>query len=302
MNSTNDVGFEPRPTLSPNVNLPRISVVTPSLNQAGLIEATLKSIHDQAYPNLEHIVIDGGSTDGTREIIKRYDDKIAFWSSGPDRGQTHALVKGFSRASGEIFCWLNSDDLFMSRTLWEVAGFLGAHPEVAFVYGDSKWIDAEGNFIKPKREHGWNRFVWLNDHNFIPQPSSFWKADLYKEVGGLDTSFDLAMDADLWIRFAEVTHPEHVSRIWSGMRFYPEQKNTRMRDASLEEMARIRGRYQQEASPLVESFRSLGARALRVGLKLLSGGYPPTELVRHVPQLIGGDSWEERQSAARRGS
>jgi glycosyltransferase involved in cell wall biosynthesis len=292
-----------RSTLSANVSLPKISVVTPSLNQGRLIEGTLRSIHDQAYPNLEHIVIDGGSTDETREVIGRYEDKIAFWSSEPDEGQTHALVKGFSRATGDIFCWLNSDDLFASRTLWEVAGFFDSHDDVDFVYGDSQWVDVEGRFIKPKREHRWNRFVWLNDHNYIPQPSSFWKANLYREVGGLDTSFDLAMDADLWIRFAEVTRPAHVSRIWSAMRFYPEQKNTRLRDRSLAEMARIRGRYQTKApSPLTTSLRSLGARSLRVGLKLLSGGYPPSELARHIPQLIGGQSWEERQSAARRGS
>lgn len=278
------------------MSLPKISVVTPSFNQGVYIEATLKSIHDQRYPNLEHIVIDGGSTDRTVEIIRRYEDQISFWSSEPDDGQTHALVKGFARATGDIYCWLNSDDLFVPTTFMEVADFFASNDDVGFVYGDSQWVDVDGNFIKPKREHRWNRFVWLNDHNFVPQPSSFWRADLYRQVGGLDSSFDLAMDADLWIRFAEVTSPAHVSRVWSSMRFYPEQKNTRMRQKSLEEMRRIRHRYEPDSSRLADSIRSAEARALRILLKLFSGGYPPAELARHLPRLIGRGSWEAEQA------
>lgn len=284
------------------MSLPKISVVTASLDQGEFIEATMRSVHDQNYPNLEHIVIDGGSTDGTLDVIRRYEDKIAFWSSEPDAGQTHALAEGFSRATGDIFCWLNSDDLFASTTLWEVARFFEVHGDARFVYGNSRWIDLDGNFIKPKREHRWNKFVWLNDHNFIPQPSTFWRSDLYRQVGGLDTSFNLAMDADLWIRFAEVTPPRHVARPWSSMRFYPEQKNTRLRDESLEEMALIRGRYQRPSSRLAGPVRSLGARALRVTLKLASGGYPSSELVRHLPQLVGRGSWEASRSEPGRDS
>lgn len=269
--------------------------MTPSLNQRPFIEAMLKSVHDQDYPELEHIVIDGGSTDGSLEVIEQYDPKLSFWSSEPDEGQTDALVKGFAHATGEVYCWLNSDDLFAPGALWEVASYFNSHPAVRFVYGDSQWVDTEGNQIKPKREHRWNRFVWLNDHNFIPQPSTFWRSDLYGEVGGLDPSFNLAMDADLWIRFAEVTRPVHVRRTWSTMRFYPEQKNTRMRQTSLDEMARIRARYQSSSSTVGQAARSVGARTLRIGLKLGGGGYPPSEIVRQFPSLLGRGSWEARQ-------
>lgn len=284
------------------MSLPKISVVTPTFNQGKYIEATLRSVHEQGYPNLEHIVIDGGSTDGTVDVIRRFDDQIAFWSSEPDDGQTDALIKGFSKATGDIFCWLNSDDLFVPTTLMEVAAFFDSHDEARFVYGDSQWVDVDGHFIKPKREHRWNEFVWLNDHNFIPQPSTFWRAEIYREVGGLDISFDLAMDADLWIRFAKVTAPIHVPRLWSSMRFYAEQKNTRMRKQSLEEMGRIRARYGLGSSPWADSMRSFGARALRIALKLLSGGYPPAELVRHLPRLVGRGSWETEQAESDQGS
>ena len=275
------------------MDLPKISVITPCFNHVEFVDATMRSIHGQGYPNLEHIVIDGGSTDGSVPIIASYEDKLAYWVSEPDEGQTDALIKGFDRATGEIYCWLNSDDLFEPNTLQEVAGFFTANPDVQFVYGDSRWIDRNGRGIKPKREHGWNQFVWLYDHNYIGQPSAFWRADLYQAVGGLDISFDMAMDADLWVRFAELTTPRHSRSFWSSMRFYPEQKNTRMRQATLVEMRRIRDRYVKPASPTVEAMRSLGARIVRVALKAASGGYPPSELGQHLaragrPRLLGG--------------
>lgn len=277
-------------------NLPRISVVTPSFNQARFLRATMESIHSPGYPGLEHIVIDGGSNDGSVEIIEEYADRLAYWVSEPDDGQTDALIKGFERATGDILCWLNSDDLFEPWTLSEVAAYFAENPDVEFMYGDSTWIDGDGRVIKPKREHGFNRFVWMYDHNYIPQPSAFWRRDLYERVGGLDPSFDLAMDADLWIRFAEITRPRHLGRPLSRMRFYPEQKNTALRRRSGEEGGRIRVRYLGRQNPMVVRWKRRAARALRVGLKAGAGGYPPSELVRHIGALSGRGSWEQREA------
>lgn len=275
---------------------PKISVVTPSFNQAQFLEATLNSVHSPGYPNVEHIVVDGGSVDGSLEIIERYQGRLAYWCSEPDEGQTDALIKGFSRATGDILCWLNSDDLFEPNALFEVADYFSTHPEVEFVYGDSTWIDTKGRVLKPKREHRWNRFVWMFDHNFIPQPSAFWRASLYKRVGGLDATFDLAMDADLWIRFAEVTQPRHVRRLWSRMRFYAEQKNTRLRAQSGVEGRAIRARY---ASPLPlqqTRVRRISARTLRLILKISAGGYSGSEIASHVKTLFGQGSWQQRKA------
>lgn len=259
----------------------------------------MESIHGQAYPNLEHIVIDGGSNDGSVEIIERYADRLAFWVSESDDGQTDALIRGFERATGDIFCWLNSDDLFEPWTLTEVAGFFARNPDAEFVYGDSTWVDEDGRDIKPKREHGFSRFVWLNDHNFIPQPSAFWTREIYDKVGGLDRRFDYSMDADLWVRFAENTRPRHVRRPWSRMRFYPEQKNTAMREVSQRETLEIRARYLRAEDPTKTAAKRVAARAWRVILKLANGGYPPSELIRHLGQVTGRGSWEEQQKAKR---
>lgn len=252
---------------------PKITVVTPSYNQARFLEATLRSIHDQRYPNLEHIVIDGGSTDESVEIIRKFEDRLAYWVSEPDQGQTDALIKGFSRATGDILAWLNSDDLYEPQTLWEVAEFFTAHPEVQFVYGDALWIDVEGRVLKPKKEIPFNRFIWLYDYNYIPQPSAFWRRELYEEVGGLDRQFDLAMDADLWIRFAEKTKPVHVRRIWSRMRLYPEQKNQRLRAISNQEDETIRKRYLPNEAAWRRRLKKLVAKSMRVGWKLVLGCY-----------------------------
>lgn len=277
------------------MSLPRITVVTPSFNQARFVAATLESIHGQGYPNLEHIVIDGGSTDGSVEIIQDYADRIAYWVSEPDEGQTDALIKGFSHATGDILCWLNSDDLFEPWTLAEVGQWFIAHPREHFVYGNSTWIDREGRVIKPKREHRFSRFVWLYDHNFIPQPSCFWTRDLYDRVGGLEAGFDLAMDADLWIRFAEHTSPRHVRRPWSRMRFYPEQKNTSMRGRSGMEGTAIRRRYLPPQSRRRLRWKRRAARVMRFALKLVAGGYPPSEIREHLG-LIRNETWEQRQA------
>lgn len=275
--------------------LPSISVVTPSFNQGRFLTETMESIHGQNYPDLEHIVIDGGSTDESVAVIKKYEAHVAYWVSEPDNGQTDALIKGFARSRGDIQCWLNSDDLFEPGTLAEVGDYFARNPEVDFVYGNSTWIDDRGSVIKPKREHGFSRFIWMYDHNFIPQPSAFWRRRLYEKVGGLDPQFDLAMDADLWIRFADVTRPRHVSSAWSRMRFYGEQKNTRLRSKSSLEGKAIRSRYLHPRSTREVALKSAAARSLRVLWKLSSGCYTAPELLLHAQSLVRGKSWEEQR-------
>ncbi|HJQ95914.1 MAG TPA: glycosyltransferase family 2 protein [Acidimicrobiia bacterium] len=277
--------------------LPSISVVTPSFNQGRFLTETMESIHAQRYPYLEHIVIDGGSSDESVSVIKRYEGQLAYWVSEPDQGQTDALIKGFARSTGDIQCWLNSDDLFEPGTLAEVGAYFAGNPAVDFVYGNSTWIDERGLVIKPKREHGFSRFIWMYDHNFIPQPSAFWRRELYERVGGLDPRFDLAMDADLWIRFADVTKPRHVPRPWSRMRFYGEQKNTRLRDKSSLEGKAIRSRYLHPKSRREVAAKAAAARSLRVLWKLASGAYSASEVLLHARTLVGGKSWEQQRLA-----
>jgi glycosyltransferase involved in cell wall biosynthesis len=254
--------------------LPKISVVVPSFNQAKYLELTLRSILDQQYPNLELIVIDGGSKDESPEIIRKYEQQMKFWCSEPDGGQTQGIIKGFSHATGEILCFLNSDDLFEPDALREVGEYFARHPEADAVYGNALWIDAEGRTLQPKREIPFNRFIWLYTYNYIPGMSMFWRKTIYDKAGGLNPAFQLAFDADLWIRFSDHGTIKHVARQWSRMRFYPEQLNRRLRGQSDREDMLIRSRYwKNQRMPSTYYLRRKIAISLRIAWRLLSGCY-----------------------------
>lgn len=255
------------------MSYPKISVVVPSFNQKKFLEETLLSVLDQNYPNLELIVIDGGSKDGSVDIIKHYQEKMAYWVSEPDGGQTPGLIKGFGKATGDIQCWLNSDDLHMPNTLHEVANFFATNPKVDAVFGNTMWIDEDSRDIRQQREIPFSRFIWMYTYNYVPGQSMFWRRELYKRVGGLDPEFNLAMDADLWIRFSHAGRIAHVRRIWSKMRFYPEQKNRSMRTASDLEDMKIRSRYWGEGLPPFYRQKRILAYALRFLWKGFTGCY-----------------------------
>ncbi|MGD0547478.1 MAG: glycosyltransferase family 2 protein [Terracidiphilus sp.] len=254
--------------------LPKISVVVPSFNQAQYLELTLRSILDQKYPNLELIVIDGGSKDESPEIIRKHRRQIQFWCSEPDGGQARGIIKGFSHATGEILCFLNSDDLFEHGALREVGEYFSAHPDIDAVYGDALWIDAEGMALRWQKEIPFNRFIWLYTYNYIPGMSMFWRRKIYDRAGGLDPELSLAFDADLWIRFSDHGKIGHAVRQWSRMRFYPEQRNRSLREQSNHEDMLIRARYWRNGRrPSTYFLRRKIALCLRILWKLLSGCY-----------------------------
>lgn len=254
---------------------PTISLVTCSYQQGRFLDSTIRSVLSQAYPALEYLVIDGGSRDESVGIIERHAPSLAYWVSEPDGGQTNALIKGFSRATGDIHGWLCSDDLLLPGALARVGAYFRDHPDVQAVYGDALWIDEAGDFIRPKREHGFNRFVFLFDHNFVPQPAMFWRAGLYTKVGGLDARFNLGMDSDLWERFSRVTRIAHIPHYLACMRYYPEQKTRSLSTHGRREDQVIRARTAPPLAvhPLAFPVLHRTARALRIASKLLAGGY-----------------------------
>ncbi len=254
---------------------PKISVVIPSYNQGRYIEQTLRSVIDQGYPNLELIVIDGGSTDDSVDIIRRHDRHVAYWVSEPDGGHTQGLIKGFQRATGDIQCWLNADDLYEPRALHEVAQLFVARPQARFLYGNWTWIDRDGNPLYYRREMGFHRWLWLYAYNYIPQPAAFWRKDLYEEVGGLDSRYSLTMDADLFARFARICRPHHLDRPLARFRGYPEQRNQSHRADSDREQYDILCRELNRRVGAVEKI-SLGllARLVRFSCRALRWGSP----------------------------
>lgn len=253
--------------------MPEFSIVTCSFQQGKYLDATIRSVLDQNHSELEYIVIDGGSTDISNDVIKKYKDRLSWWISERDNGQTDALIKGFSNASGTFQSWLCSDDLLLPGALASVSQFFNAHPDIDVVYGNSLWIDEKGAFIRPKKEIPFFRFPFLFDHNYIPQPSTFWRRRLYDKVGGLDPNFNLAMDADLWERFSSKTRIAHIPIYLSCMRYYPQQKTRSLKTQALLENADIRTRHPLGKYTAAFPLLRLLARLQRISLKMFYGGY-----------------------------
>lgn len=257
------------------MHTPRISVVTVSYNQAEFLEETILSVLNQNYPDLEYIVIDGGSSDGSVDIIKQYENELTYWVSEPDGGQSAGLIKGFDKSTGDIQCWINSDDLLELDALRDVVIFFEKNPKARVVTGDAILIDENGSVIRKQKQIKFYRFLWFNDHNYITQSSTFWRSDLYKEVGGLDPKFHYGMDADLFIRFADVTKMHHVRKFWSKFRIYNDQKTSRDRKLIKSEHEVICQPYFKNQSYLSGKAKRIIARVGRIGLKLISGCYWP---------------------------
>lgn len=216
-----------------------VSVITPSYNQAHYLEATIRSVLEQDYDAVEYIIIDGGSTDGSVDIIRRYADRLAYWVSEKDRGQTDALNKGFARARGDILAWLNSDDTYEPGAIREAVDYLKAHPEAGMVYGDANFIDEHGRVIGrfPSAQTDYRRL--RNGYVHVAQQSSFFRADLWRKVGPLDPTFYFAMDYDLWVRLAAEAPLHYIPRLWANFRLHSNAKTVAADDRCWPEMLRV---------------------------------------------------------------
>ena len=218
---------------------PLVSIVTPSYNQAQFLEETIQSVLAQEYPSIEYILVDGGSTDGSLEIIQRYEERFEWWISEPDKGQTDAINKGFLRAHGEILAWLNSDDSYVPGAIAEAVEFLQTHPQVGMVYGDANLVDVQGKVIGqfPARQTNYARL--RRGYVHIPQQATFFRANLWKRVGPLDPTFYFTMDYDLWVRLARVSLLHYHPRLWANFRLHGSGKSVISDDRCWPEMARV---------------------------------------------------------------
>jgi glycosyltransferase involved in cell wall biosynthesis len=219
-----------------------VSIVTPSYNQGRFLETTLRSVLAQDYPHIEYIVVDGGSQDGSVDILRRYADRLAWWVSEPDKGQTDALNKGFQHTSGEILAWLNSDDTYQPGAVAEAAAYLQAHPEVSMVYGDASYIDADGQEIGrfPAAQTDYRRLRQGYVH--VPQQATFFRGELWRKVAPLDPSFFFAMDYDLWVRLSRLGPPAYVPHWWANFRLHGSAKTISADDRCWPEMLRVHRR------------------------------------------------------------
>jgi GT2 family glycosyltransferase len=219
---------------------PRISVVTPSYNQGEFIEQTIQSVLDQNYSNLEYVIIDGGSTDNSIDIIRKYERHLAFWVSEADRGAADAIAKGFGRITGSIMAYLNSDDVYMPGALNAAAErFSGSNADL--VYGNAQWIDSQGSTIGERRQTPFNASGYLYGGFDLQQPTTFWKREIYQKVGGMDPSFHFTFDTDLFFRFiAAGARFSHIRQLMAGFRIHPTSKSSTQWARCEQELKRLR--------------------------------------------------------------
>lgn len=179
---------------------PKISIVTPSYNQGRFIEQTILSVINQNYPNLEYIIIDGGSTDETIDIIKKYETYFSYWVSEPDRGQSHAINKGLEKCTGEIFNWLNSDDWYLPGALFEIASKFVDKPSVVVVSGYENHIQIDGKVVLRKGTFLSKTISQTIERCEVTQPSTFFRLSAVKTIGPLPEDIHFIMDGELWVR------------------------------------------------------------------------------------------------------
>jgi glycosyltransferase involved in cell wall biosynthesis len=216
-----------------------VSIVTPSYNHARYLEETIRSVVSQDYPHIEYLIVDGASTDGTVDLIRKYEDRLAWWVSEKDRGQTDAINKGFARANGEILAWINSDDTYEPGAVSAAVKYLQDHPKVGMVYGDCNFINEAGEVIGKFHAAQTNYRLLRQGYVHIPQQTMFFRAELWREVGPLDPSFYFAMDYDLWTRIARRTEIEYVRQTWANFRLHRSGKTIAADDRCWPEMIRV---------------------------------------------------------------
>lgn len=209
---------------------PLVSIVTPSLNHGAFLGEAIESVMAQDYPSVEHLVVDGGSTDGTSAILARYRDRVRMMTEQPRRGQAHAVNLGFRAARGEILGWLNADDRYCPGAIRAAVEGLAERPGAGIVYSNWEEIDEAGGVIAARRSGPYSRPEQLEGVNAVPQPTVFLRSSLFDRIGYLDESLHFVMDYELWLRASLETDLVWVDETWAQFRLHPGSKSSRWLD------------------------------------------------------------------------
>jgi glycosyltransferase involved in cell wall biosynthesis len=267
---------------------PLVSIVTPSYNQADFLGIAIQSVLQQDYPNLEYGIMDGGSTDRSLDVIKKYQDELSWWVSEPDQGQSHAINKGISRAKGEIVAWLNSDDLYLPGAISAAVRSLERY-DADLVFGNAIIINEKGMPLNDLVFDYWDIKDFLR-FRVICQPAVVMKKYVWEEVSGLDTDLHFLMDHHLWIKIASKFSVKYIPSFWAASRFHTDAKNVALAADFSKDIKKLlnwirddnllSGYFDQDKN------RILGGAYRLSGRYLLDGGYPKKSLQDYLRGLL----------------
>ncbi len=280
-------------------DMPLVSVVTPSYNQVDYLTQTIESVLAQDYPNLEYLVVDGGSTDGSPQIIRRYADKLAWWVSEKDRGQAEAINKGLTRATGKYVAWLNSDDYYLPGAIRQAVAALEAHPQAGFVYGQLQSVDAGGRHFHTITYQQYDLSDLLA-FRIIGQPAVFMRREVLAQAGLLDLSYHYLLDHQLWIRLAALAPGRYVPQPWAAARQHAGAKNVAQAAGFGAEVYRILDWAQEQpqlAAVIDANRRKVLAGAHRLNARYLLDGGAAGESFKAYMQAL----WQQPGYALKHG-
>jgi len=256
----------------------RMSIITPSFNQGEYIEPTIRSVLNQGYPDLEYIIVDGGSTDNSVSVIRKYAPWLTYWVSEKDRGQSHAFNKGLEKATGEIIGWLNSDDVYLDRCFFQASEYFEANPAIDIVFSDYWYIDEWGKFLRRRKEIRFLSGVYLWTRNcYHANCAGFFRRRVFDTIGGLDENLQFGMDYDFYLRAAKAGLKfGHQRQNWGAYRLHGRSKSVSAHDLQKKDAILVSTRHQ----PLGISrfgvwWRRRLFKVFRLGWKLLLGSYFP---------------------------
>lgn len=238
----------PSRTAGPADALPLVSIVTPTFQRAEYLETTIRSVLEQEYPRIEYHVMDGGSTDGTLDILHRYADRLASWTSGPDGGQAAAIKSGFERCHGTILAYLNSDDAYVPGAVARIVETF-RRTGADLVFGDVRLVDERGGRIRELKFTDFDLATFLYEGGNLNQAGAFWTRALYERAGGIDPTYQFGLDTDFFLRAAEVGRFAHHRGTVAEFRIHGGSKSSTIWGVGLAEWDRIRARRLDPTMP-----------------------------------------------------
>ena len=222
------------------MNTPKISIITPSFNQVDFLERTIRSVIDQDHPNIEYIIIDGGSTDGSVDLIKKYEHRLAYWVSEKDRGQAHAINKGLERATGDWVAWQNSDDTYYPGAFSQLAEAAQANCNAKLIIGNMNLIDRDDVLLRDLKYVRPTYKSLLSEGMVLTNQSAFWRRSLHQEIGLLSEAFDCSFDYEWFLRLlAHTSQSHHVNATWGALRLHEQTKTSNRQDVFDQECRQI---------------------------------------------------------------